>query len=238
MANIEEKTIVKARENAKEVEIFLKREKAYGWVIADTSTESFQNNSVEHITLQRDLSIEKNMRLKQVEDEEDEVDRAADYCDSYVYFLDSKIQELEEEKKFNPAFLIVLTVYALFQIIGATVIVFMLPKLEGVGEQFQGTLTFPEGATLFGLKEVDIPTMILVVCYGLGALIFFLCIIIIVTKVVQRKIVNAHKEYYEDKRDDFETLRDNLEEWMPDDFGKFNPYSKGNFKTFKKPEIL
>ena len=64
MANIEEKTIIRARENAKEVDAYLVRAKAYGWTIKNTSKETFENNVVEHITLQRDLSIDKNQLHK------------------------------------------------------------------------------------------------------------------------------------------------------------------------------
>lgn len=235
MANIEEKTIIRARENAKEVDAYLVRAKAYGWTIKNTSKETFENNVVEHITLQRDLSIDKNQLHKKVEEEEDEVERAIDYCDAYINFLDNKISELEEEKKFNPAFLIVLLAYSLFQIIGASVIVFLLPALGY--HQWEGTLTMPEGSTLFGMKEISISAMILVVCYTIGALIILIAALILVSKIVQRKIHLAQIDRYEDRRDDFTQLRDNLEAWMPKDFGKFNPYAKGTFKTFEKPEI-
>ena len=243
MAEMEYKKLAKAKENTDEVNKAIKRLKSYGWVVANTSTETSENNQIDYITLQRDLSIEENVKFKEIEDEEDEVNRAVDYCNLYEYFLDREIDRIDNDRGFRKAFLIFLIIYAAFQIIGGTIFALMLgPMLESgfISNQGSGSVdtttqeyVFPEGMTLFGQSRLDLFWLVFIVCNAVGFLILIVALLILLAKRTQRKILLEQREAYKDRRDDFALLKSNLKKWKPESLGKFDPYEKGNFKSLK-----
>ena len=244
MANIEEKKLVKAKENASSVDKAVTRLKGYGWQVVGKSQKDAENNSIEYITLQRDLSIPENAKFKEIEEEEDEVKRAAEYCNSYKNFLEAKIDEIDHDRGFRKGLFVFLIIYGLFQIIGGTFFaIFLKPMMEAgfIQNQGSGTVstetmiyTLPEGMSLFGMHEFDLMTLILIVCYAVGGLMFLVAIIILASKKAQRKILLEHRDAYKRRRDDFELLMKNLNKWTPSVAGKFDPYAKGEFKSLKK----
>lgn len=242
MAEFEQKTLVRAQENASTIDKELKRLTEYGWVVVDKKKETAENNSVEYIYLQRDLSIPQNNTFKEIEEEEDDVHRAMEYCDSYQYFLNDKLEELRNERRFKPALFIILIAYALFQIVGATLLVYVIPKyadqMRESGAEVEivdmdGELVFPEGMTLFGMHSVNYKVLILTVCYAIGALIIFVALLLLISKLVKRRILRDQKEEYEKRRNDFILLKQNLSKWTKHDAGAFNPYAFGEFKTIR-----
>lgn len=244
MANIEEKKLVRAKENAASVDKALTRLKGYGWQVVGKSQRDAENNNIEYITLQRDLSIPENAKFKEIEDEEDEVKRAEEYCNSYKLFLESKIEEIDHDRGYRKGFLVFLIIYGLFQIVGGTFFaIFLKPMMESgfIQNQGEGTVstetmmyTLPEGVKIFGMHEFDIMTLILVVCYAVGGLMLIIAAIILISKKAQRKILLEHRDAYKARRDDFVLLINNLKKWTPSSLGKFDPYAKGEFKSLKK----
>lgn len=210
MANIEVKTLIRAKENDSKVTQQLRRLQQLGWVVVDKQIQYSENNAIEYITLNRDLDDPRNVHFKEIQDDEEDLQRAIDYCNSYMDYCEYMADELQKSKKFKPLLFIIFILYGLFQIGGGIALGFLGMKgmipVEADNIDAAGDFYLPEGVSIFGVDHFNIWWAIIIVCAVVGGAALLAAILLLIRKLTMRKIINEQIEGYYDKRDQFAAL--------------------------------
>ena len=245
---IEQKTVYSAKENAAQAAAKLERLQSYGWVIASKEQKTSERNVVNYIHLTRDLDNPENVKLKAIEDDEDDVVRAKEFCLHNQGYCDSKVLELKGKKShiILKFFLyVILLFYSLGNLLGAFAALFhpeIFEKLGlhmeiggGVDTEGEGAATvvkLPNGVKFFGMNEFNAMQLLGVFCLIMGLLFLIITLVVIANNATKRSVRKAQIKYFESLKDDYQTLESHLSKWdKAKSVAGFDPYSYGGFNN-------